>query len=124
MLTINEITSATTIEIHIPFIPKILGSNKIIIIWNTKVLKKDIIADVNPSFNAVKNDEAKIFIQLIIYDIEYNLIAFVVNSDKATSYPTNILANPLANISASSVNIIDAIHNNFKLFLNNPFNSS
>ena len=66
MLTINESTSATTIEIHIPFIPKILGSNKIIIIWNTKVLKKDIIADVNPSFNAVKNDEAKIFIQLII----------------------------------------------------------
>lgn len=103
--------------------PKILGSHRIMITWNNNVLTNDIIADVNPSFNAVKNDDANIFNQLMIYDIEYSLIAFAVNSSKFLSYPTKIFASSFANISAISVNIIDARHNSFKLFLNSPFNS-
>ena len=37
-------------------------------IWNTNVLKKEIIAETRPSFKAVKNDELNILNPLIIYE--------------------------------------------------------
>ena len=43
-----------TIEIQIPFKLKIRGKIITHVTWKTNVLKKEIIADVTPSFNAVK----------------------------------------------------------------------
>ena len=43
-----------------PSIPKIIGSNRMQALWKTNVRKKEIIAEVRPSFRAVKKPEAKI----------------------------------------------------------------
>ena len=57
-LTISANNSATNTDNHIPFIPINSGNTNIITIWNTIVLKKDINAEIKPSFKAVKNDDA------------------------------------------------------------------
>ena len=49
--------SATTMESQIPSISRKTGEIKTAATWNSNVRKKEINADVNPSFNAVKNDE-------------------------------------------------------------------
>ena len=57
---IADIPSATTIDDQIPSTPKKTGSNKTELIWKKRVLIKDIVAELIPSFNAVKNEEPKI----------------------------------------------------------------
>ena len=52
-------------EIHIPFIPKIIGRISTTDNWNTSVLKNEIAADIKPLFKAVKNDEPNILKPLI-----------------------------------------------------------
>ena len=78
ILTIKDNISANGIDNHIPFIPINSGNIKIQIIWNINVLKKDISADINPSLSAVKNEDAYMLNQLMIYDNEYNLNALIV----------------------------------------------
>ena len=62
IVVIQAKTSAITIENQIPFKPKIRGRTKIVTIWKTKVLKKEIRAEINPLFKLVKNPLPKIFI--------------------------------------------------------------
>ena len=52
--------SPITIDNQIPFIPINIGSINTVIIWKTAVLDVEIIAEISPLFNAVKNDEPKI----------------------------------------------------------------
>ena len=54
--------SATTNESHTPSIPIIKGKKMTADVWNTRVLKKDMIAEINPLLSAVKKDEPKIAI--------------------------------------------------------------
>ena len=61
METINAPASANTFDNQIPSVCNSNGRNKIAIIWNTKVLVKEIIADITPLFKAVKKDDANIF---------------------------------------------------------------
>lgn len=82
MLTVKANISASTTASQTPLSPNIAGSINIIAIWKSSVLKKDIIAETSPLFNAVKNDDAKILKPLIKYDIENILIAVVVISSK------------------------------------------
>ena len=65
MLTISANNSANSTETQIPSNFQISGNAKIMRIWKTKVLKKEIIAETTPSFSAVKNDELKMLIPLI-----------------------------------------------------------
>lgn len=73
--TSKDNISAKTTDNHIPSISKNIGNINIIAIWNTKVLKKEIIADINPLFNAVKKLEENIEKPLNKNDIENSLIA-------------------------------------------------
>jgi hypothetical protein len=52
-------SSAKVTEIQIPSKPQIMGRNKTAATWKTKVRKKDINAEVNPSLSAVKKEEKK-----------------------------------------------------------------
>ena len=52
--------SATSIESHIPFIPKNLGKISTQAIWKTSVLKKEMIAEIKPFPNAVNIEEPNI----------------------------------------------------------------
>ena len=54
MAKIIAAISLNTIAHHIPIEPIIKGKINTKDTWNTNVLKKDIIADINPLFNAVK----------------------------------------------------------------------
>ena len=56
-VTATASTSATTSDSHIPLVSHIRGSINIAASWNTNVLKKDMTAEVTPSFSAVKKDE-------------------------------------------------------------------
>ena len=53
------ISSAITTESHIPSISITKGSKSTAAIWNTKVRKNDIVAEIRPLFSAVKKDEPK-----------------------------------------------------------------
>ena len=55
------------------------------IIWNTNILKNEIVADTTQLFNPVKNADQNIFIHWTIYHIAYNLIALVVNANNSAS---------------------------------------
>ena len=44
-----------------PLIPKISGINNTDNVWKIKVLQVDEIAEINPLFKAVKNDEVNTF---------------------------------------------------------------
>ena len=50
-------TSATVTEIQIPFTPKICGRIRTAEVSKIIKCKNEIIAEVTPSFNAVKNAE-------------------------------------------------------------------
>ena len=58
------ISSATMTEYQMPSIPKTKGNSNTAAIWNTRVRKKAISAEVRPSFKAVKNPEPKIAIPM------------------------------------------------------------
>ena len=64
MINITEIITAsnseTISENHIPSIPNNMGRSITAAVWNTNVRRKEITADVSPSFKAVKNPEANI----------------------------------------------------------------
>ena len=55
----TAMTSAITMEDQMPFTFQKRGRIRTAAIWNTSVLKKDIDAEISPSFNAVKKDELK-----------------------------------------------------------------
>ena len=59
-VTITANTSAVNIEYHIPSIPNIFGNSNTHTAWNKNIRKKEMIADTNPLFSAVKNAEPKI----------------------------------------------------------------
>jgi hypothetical protein len=66
-------------------LPNKYGIENIIIIWNTNILKNEIVADTTQLFNQVKNADQNIFIHCTIYHKEYNLIALVVNANNSAS---------------------------------------
>lgn len=57
IVIIIDIISAAAIEIHIPSIPRKAGSINTAAIWNTKVRKNEIRAEISPLLRAVKKDE-------------------------------------------------------------------
>ena len=59
-LRITAISSATRTEAQIPVVPKRRGRSRTAPHSNTIVLKKEIIADVIPSFSAVKKPDEKV----------------------------------------------------------------
>lgn len=60
-MTVNTtaVNSATTIASHMPSISRNIGSNRTAPPWNIIVRRKEIRADVRPSFRAVKKPEPK-----------------------------------------------------------------
>ena len=62
METIKAKISATIIESHIPFSPTSTGRIKIDADWNTRVRKKDMIAEMMPLLSAVKKPDPHIAI--------------------------------------------------------------
>ena len=84
IVTTNDNISANNIANQMPFMPNINGNKNIIATWNTKVLKKDIKAEIKPLFKAVKNDEAKTLIPPTKYDNTYKRIAMVVRFNKSS----------------------------------------
>ena len=57
---IRDINSAATTDHQTPLIPQISGKIITAMLCKTKVLTKAIIAEVSPSFSAVKKPEANI----------------------------------------------------------------
>ena len=91
--------------------------------WNISVLKKDIEADVKPSFSAVKKEEPKIAWPENKNENEKIEKACMVRLNKLLSYPTNIKAKGLAKISAL-INITMANDSiNKRLIFNRPLSS-
>lgn len=123
MLTNNDINSEAKTANHNPVTSNKSGIIYNINIWIANVLKKDMIAEVRPSFKAVKNDDANILNHNIIYDTEYNRKASVVKSNKSLSYPTNILAKKLADKMANTVKMMLMNNNILTLFFNKLFSS-
>ena len=82
--TTDDKTSATTIDNQIPLTSKINGNNNIDVIWNNKVLKKEINAEVTPSFNAVKNPDVKMLIPANKkQNDEINIAFFVISNNSS-----------------------------------------
>lgn len=57
---VTAITSAATMESQIPSTCQSNGKVSTAAIWNTRVLIKEMAAEISPLFRAVKNDEPKI----------------------------------------------------------------
>ena len=70
----TAMTSATTTDHQMPSSFQIMGSRITAPNWNTRVRRKEIIAEVTPSFSAVKKPEAK-----MAYPIKGNDTAKIVN---------------------------------------------
>ena len=59
-MTRIAIASAKVTESHMPLMPRKIGRISTQTIWKTSVRKKEIVAETNPLFSAVKNAELKI----------------------------------------------------------------
>ena len=84
-MTKAQSTSAQVVDNQIHSLPNKYGIENIIIIWNTNILKNEIVADTTQLFNPVKNADQNILIHCTIYQIAYNLIALVVNANNSAS---------------------------------------
>lgn len=51
--------SAATVENQMPSMPQISGSRRTQAIWNIRVRRKEIAAEMKPLLSAVKNEEPK-----------------------------------------------------------------
>ena len=65
IVTNSAITSAAAMENQMPSTPSKAGKTIITMIWNTNVLKKEIIADTSPLFRAVKKEEPHTLIPIM-----------------------------------------------------------
>ena len=74
-----HITSPKVIDHQIEDGPKNKGKINTKTIWNTRVLKREINADIVPLFNAVKKQELKIENPQTKKVNEYTFIAYVLN---------------------------------------------
>ena len=95
--------SATIIDSQTPVIPKNSGNIRTATVWKTSVLKKEIIAEVKPSFSAVKKPDEK-----IAKPINKKLNAKILNPDTVNSkssgeWPTKILDSGTARSSATKI---------------------
>ena len=79
------ISSAKTVENHMPSTPSSSGSRSTAPSSNTNVRKKDISADICPLFNAVKKAEAKIAIPVNRYAKETILNACTASASSVSS---------------------------------------
>lgn len=79
------INSAATMDIQMPSIPKISGNINTAATWKINVLRKEINAEMRPSFNAVKKDEPKIAIPEKRKEKEYIIKPRRVNSSRPWS---------------------------------------
>lgn len=122
-VTHNVNNSAIATEIHIPFIPKIIGRISTTDNWNTSVLKNEIAADIKPLFKAVKNDEPNI-LKPLIKKAKQNIWkpCFVMTNSSAL-YPTNNFARGPEIICAIINNMMPHEPISLRLFLNKFFNS-
>ena len=77
--------SATVIASQIPSRPKIIGRSNTDAIWNMRVRKKDIAAEIPPLFSAVKNADANIFNPVRMKAKENTLKACLVIVNKSIS---------------------------------------
>ena len=59
----TAMNSATTMETQMPSIPHSSGRRMTAALWNTSVRRKEMMAEVTPSFSAVKKLEAKMHIR-------------------------------------------------------------
>ena len=93
---INAKISAKIADSHMPLICKNIGKMNTQSIWKTSVLKIETNADINPLFNAVKNDEVNMFIPEKINEKAKIFIALVVKLNKSLLYATKIADSGLA----------------------------
>ena len=124
MLTINDNNSEKIIADQIPTLPSIDGTIKTVKIWNTSVLKNEMIPEVIPSFNAVNSDDEKILNPDNKYAKTYIWIPSRVIERVSLSYPTKKVARVFAKTSDKRVKHIDDTKIKITLFLNKFFNSS
>ena len=116
--------SAETIENQIPFSPHKIGKIKTAEIWNTKVRRKEIRAEVSPSFKAVKKEEPNMANPENKKEKEKIAKAWAVISRSSASYPTNSVDNGLPD-SSPAANIRSEKHPiRIRLFLRRLLNSS
>ena len=64
MVTNSAKNSAITMDNHTPVMPINPGRINTIMIWNTKVRRKEIAADTAPLFSAVKKEDPQTFMPL------------------------------------------------------------
>ena len=90
IVTHNVINSAIPTALQIPLIPNNVGSKRIIIIWKTRVRRKEIAADITPLFSAVKKEDPKMLnpqIRKVRLKIRK---PWQVSRNSSASYPTKI----------------------------------
>ena len=91
--------SAATTESQIPSMPSSNGKREINIIWKNNVRIKEMIADVTPSFNAVKNPDEKMQKPHKPKERPYNLNPWAVMSKSSLSPAEKMAESGLANTS-------------------------
>ena len=120
----TAIISANTTENQIPSTPQKRGKTKTDEIWNTKVLRKEISAEVSPSFKDVKKEEPKMANPENKKEKEKTEKAWAVRARSPASYPTNRTERGLPD-SSPAVNIsMENIPMSRRLFLRRERNSS
>ena len=107
-----------------PSSPHTSGNTQIKIIWNTSVRKNDTIADVTPSFNAVKNPDEKMQKPHRPKESPYNLNPLVVICNSSVSPEENIAEMGLANTSTRATSTMLKMDKMSKLFLSKLFSSA
>ena len=88
-MTATARASDTTVEAQMPSSSQTMGRSVTARHWNTSVRRKEIRAEVSPSFRAVKKDEPKIAIPENKKEKEKMAKARTVMASSSGSYPTN-----------------------------------
>ena len=123
-VTATARASAATVESQMPSRPQSNGRISTARHWNTSVRRKEIRAEVNPSFRAVKKEEPKMAIPENRKEKENMAKARTVMFISSGSYPTNSRESgrarvcPAANISRENTPI------NTRLLRSSPLPSS
>lgn len=84
--------SAAVIAYHIPSTPKISGKNSTDEVWNKRVRKNEMAAEMPPLLRAVKNEDANMLNPANKNANEKSLKAWQVRLNSSLSYPTKMCA--------------------------------
>ena len=115
--------SAATVESHIPSNSQKSGKIRTVEHWKTKVLKKEISADMIPFPKAVKKEEPKIAMPEHKKEKENIVKARMVMANRLSSYPANRRERGLARVWPATSISREKIPIRKRLFFNNPLSS-